>query len=191
VSAAPHTADLTKQLEGTWEIDPAHSSLEFSVRHMMVSKVKGRFTRFTGAIVITEEPVGSSVRASVEAASIDSHEPTRDGHLRSADFLDVESYPTIEFVSTAVRPSNDGTEVTGDLTVHGVTKPVTLQAELNGTGPDPYGGTRVGFSATTEVSRKEFGLEWNALLEGGGAVVGDKATLTFEIEAVKTAGQAP
>lgn len=185
MSAATHPADLAKKLEGTWEIDPAHSSLEFSVRHMMVSKVKGRFTRFAGTIVIAEELEASSVRASVEAASIDSLEPTRDGHLRSADFLDVEAYPTIEFASTAVRPEDDGAQVTGNLTVHGVTKPVTLEAELNGSGPDPYGGTRVGFSATTEVSRKEFGLEWNALLEGGGAIVGDKATLTFEVEAVK------
>ncbi|PZS17324.1 MAG: polyisoprenoid-binding protein [Acidimicrobiales bacterium] len=172
-------------LESTWEIDPTHSSLEFSVRHMMVSKVKGRFTRFTGTIVIAGEPEQSSVRTSVEAASIDTHESTRDGHLRSADFLDVENCPTIEFASTAVRPTDGGAEMTGDLTVHGVTKPVTLEVEFNGTGPDPYGGTRVGFSATTEISRKEFGLEWNTLLEGGGAVVGDKATLTFEVEAVK------
>ncbi len=185
MSETTYPSDLAKELEGTWEIDPAHSSVELSVRHMMVSKVKGRFTRFNGTIVIGAEPEASSVRVSIDPASIDTHEPTRDGHLRSPDFLDVERYPTIDFASTGLRPLGDRGELTGDLTVHGVTRPVSLELEYNGTGPDPYGGTRVGFTAATQLNRKDFGLQWNAALEGGGVVVGDTVKVTIEIEAVK------
>lgn len=185
MSETTHPTNLAGELEGTWEVDPVHSAIEFSVRHLMVSKVKGRFTRFQGTIVIGAEPGTSSVRASVDAASVDTHEPRRDGHLRSPDFLDVDHHPSIDFVSTSVRATDEGAELAGNLSVHGVTRPVTLEVEYNGTGPDPYGGIRAGFSATTELSRKDFGLEWNAALEGGGVVIGDRVRITIEIEAVK------
>ncbi len=170
---------------GTWEIDPVHSSAEFSVRHMMVSKVKGRFTKLSGTITVAEDPLASSVEATIDATSVDTHDPTRDNHLRSADFLDVESYPTITFASTEVRAGSGGHQVVGDLTIRGVTRSVTLDLEHNGTGPDPYGGVRTGFSATTEINRKDFGLVWGAAIEGtGGAVVGDKVSIALEIEAI-------
>ncbi len=172
-------------LPGTWQIDPVHSAVEFSVRHMMVSKVKGRFTRFGGTITVAEDPLRSSVEASIETASVDTHDENRDNHLRSPDFFDVERYPTMTFRSTEVRPAGEGYLVVGDLTLHGVTKQVELNLELNGTGPDAYGGLRTGFTATTELNRKDFGLTWNAAIEGGGVVVGDKVKVTLEIEAVR------
>ena len=168
---------------GTWEIDPSHSSVEFSVRHMMFSKVKGRFPSFRGTIVIGDDPQDSSVEAVVDVASIDTGDENRDAHLRSADFLDAERYPEMSFFSRSVRQEGERYVVAGDLTLHGVTRPVELDLELNGIGTDPYGGTRAGFSATTELSRKEFGLEWNVALETGGVLVGDKVQVSLEIQA--------
>jgi len=170
---------------GTWEIDPSHSTVEFSVRHMMFSKVKGRFTSFRGTIVIGDDPQDSSVEAVVDVASIDTGDENRDAHLRSADFLDAERYPEMTFVSRSVRQEGKRYVVAGDLTLHGVTRPVELDLELNGIGTDPYGGTRAGFSATTELSRKEFGLEWNVALETGGVLVGDKVQVSLEIQATR------
>lgn len=171
---------------GTWEIDPVHSSAEFSVRHMMVSKVKGRFTRLSGTITVAPDPAQSSVVASIDPASVDTHDTTRDNHLRSADFFDVEHFPTIEFRSTEVRPGTDGHVLVGDLTIRGVTRSVTLDLEHNGTSPDPYGGQRTGFTATTALNRKDFGLTWNAAIEGtGGVVVGDRVNVALEVEAVR------
>ncbi|HZD64792.1 MAG TPA: YceI family protein [Acidimicrobiales bacterium] len=182
-----NTTEVTIPIRtGQWQIDPTHSSVEFSVRHMMVSKVKGRFTSFSGTITAAEEPLRSSVQASIDLASIDTHDETRDAHLRSADFFDVEQYPTMTFSSTALRQEGDHYLLSGDLTLHGVTRSLDLDLEANGVGPDPWGGVRAGFTATTQLNRKDFGLTWNAAIEGGGGVVvGDVIRVTLEIEAVQ------
>lgn len=170
---------------GTWEIDPIHSSAEFSVRHMMVSKVKGRFAKLSGTVTVAPDLLASSVEATIDAASVDTHDVNRDNHLRSADFFDVANYPSITFRSTEVKVGSKAHAVLGELTIHGVTRTVELDLEHNGVGPDPYGGLRTGFSATTEINRKDFGLGWGAAIEGtGGAVVGDKVSIALEIEAV-------
>jgi len=173
---------------GTWQIDPTHSDVSFSVRHMMVSKVKGRFGTFSGAIVTAENPLESSVTAEIDASSIDTNQEQRDNHIRSADFFEVAKYPTITFTSTSVEPKGDDFVVRGDLTIKGNTRSVPLKLELNGFGPDAFGGTRAGFTATTEISRKEFGVDIDMPMDGGGVVVGDKITITLEIEAVLQQG---
>lgn len=179
-------ATTTPIPSGTWEIDPVHSAVEFSVRHMMVSKVKGRFTGFRGTITVGDDPLASSVEATIDTATVDTHDEKRNAHLRSADFFEVETYPTMAFRSSGVRAAGDGYVVTGDLTLHGITRPVELDLELNGSGPDAYGGVRAGFTATTEINRRDFGLTWNAAIEGtGGAVVGDRVKVVLEIEAVR------
>lgn len=170
---------------GTWDIDPAHSTVEFSVRHMMFSKVKGRFTGFRGAVTVADDPAQSSVEAVIDVASVDTGDEKRDAHLRGPDFLDTERYPEMTFVSRAVRQDRDRHLVVGDLSLHGVTRPVELELTLNGVGTDPFGGTRAAFSATTELSRKEFGLEWNVALETGGVLVGDKVQVSLEIQATR------
>jgi polyisoprenoid-binding protein YceI len=169
---------------GTWAIDPIHSEVGFSVRHMMVSKVRGGFKTFEGTITIGDDPLDSKVEARIDAWSVDTRDENRDNHLRSSDFFEVEKYPHITFVSTAVRPHGHNYEVTGDLTIRGVTRPVDLDLEFNGVSPDPWGGTRVGFSATTEISRADFGVEFNIPMDGGGVVVGDKIKIYLEVEAV-------
>jgi polyisoprenoid-binding protein YceI len=171
---------------GTWAIDPAHSAATFSVRHLMVSKVRGRFTSFSGTISVPDDPFASTVEATIDVASIDTHDAGRDEHLRSGDFLEIDTYPTITFRSTGVRgDSPDDLVLVGDLTIRGVTRSVDLALEFNGVAADPWGGTRAGFSATTEVSRKDFGMEWNVALETGGFVVGDKVKIELEVEAIK------
>jgi polyisoprenoid-binding protein YceI len=180
------TAETLLLPTGTWEIDPSHSTVGFSARHLMVAKVRGRFTSFHGTIGIGEEPSPSSVTVSIEAASIDTRDENRDVHLKSPDFLDVLRWPTMTFTSTEVRYSRGGQfEVDGNLTIRDVTRPVTLKAEFNGVQQDPWGGTRAGFEAHTEFNRKDFGLEWNVALEGGGVLVGDKVTVDLEVEAVR------
>jgi polyisoprenoid-binding protein YceI len=169
---------------GTWAIDTAHSDLSFSVRHLMVSKVKGSFRSFSGAITIAEDPQASSVTAEVDLASVDTRDEQRDNHLRSGDFFGVEEHPTMTYRSTAVRPSGDGYVVEGDLTLHGVTRRVDLELEANGVSTDPWGGTRAGFSATAEINRKDFGIDIHMPLDGGGVVVGDKIKVSLEIEAI-------
>ena len=170
----------------TWNIDLAHSAIHFSVRHMVVSKTRGRFAKWSGKITFDpEKPSAGSVEVAIEPASIDTGEPQRDGHLRSADFFDVEKYPTATFKSTKVQDQGGKLRITGDLTVHGVTKPVVLEATYEGAGKDPWGGERVGFSATTSIDRREFGLQWNKALETGGVLVGEKVELSLEVEAVK------
>ena len=169
---------------GTWNIDPTHSEVGFVVRHLMVSKVRGNFTSFEGSITIGEDPLQSSVEASIDAASIDTREPQRDNHLRSTDFFDVETHPKITFRSTSVRPDGGDFVVTGDLTIHGVTRSVDLELEHNGVHPDPWGGQRAGFSAATEISRSDFAIDFNVPLDGGGVVIGDKIKITLEVEAV-------
>jgi polyisoprenoid-binding protein YceI len=155
----------------------------------MVSKVHGRFQKWGGSLVLDEEDITKSrVDVTIDAASVDTKEEKRDAHLRSADFFDADKFPQLTFKSTAVKKvSDEEIEVTGDLTIRGETKPITLKVETNGQVKDPWGGTRTGFSAKASISRKEFGLHWNALLETGGVVVGDKIEITLEIEAVKKA----
>ena len=170
---------------GTWTIDASHSSIGFVARHLMVTKVRGVFGEVEGTITIADDPFQSSVTARVATASVSSGDEKRDEHLRSADFFDVEQYPKIEFVSKTVEARGDDFVLTGDLTVHGVTREVSWDLEFDGVVQDPWGGTRAGFSATTEVNRKDWGLEWNVALEAGGLLVSDKVRLNVEVEAVK------
>jgi len=169
-----------------WTIDGSHSLAEFSVKHMMVTTVKGRFQKISGNIVWDEtNPSASSVEATIDASSITTHDEKRDAHLSSADFFELEKYPTITFKSTKVDAKNaDNFKVTGDLTLHGVTKEVTLDVEYNGSGKNPWGMTVAGFTARTSVNRKDYGLNWNVALETGGMLVSDKVNITLEVEAV-------
>ena len=169
---------------GTWTIDPSHSEVGFSVRHLMVSKVKGTFESFTGTLTIGENPLDSSVVADVDLSSINTRDAQRDGHLRSADFFEVETHPTLTFRSTGVKENGGDFVVLGDLTIKGTTLPVELHLEFNGTHPDPWGGTRAGFSAETEISRKQFGVDFEVPMDGPGVVVGDKVKVYLEVEAV-------
>ncbi|HVV18815.1 MAG TPA: YceI family protein [Pseudonocardiaceae bacterium] len=169
---------------GTWTIDPVHSDVSIVARHFMVSKVRGHFKEYSGTIVTAENPLESTVEATINAGSIDTNNEQRDGHIRSADFLDVENFPEITFKSTGVTQHGDDFKLVGDLTLHGVTKPVTLDLEVSGVGPDAYGGTRFGFSAKTSVLRSEFGMSFHPVMETGGAVVSDKLDVHIEIEAV-------
>jgi polyisoprenoid-binding protein YceI len=178
-------ADLSALTPGTWNIDTAHTTVGFSVRHLMISKVRGRFTAFTGAVEIAADPLQSSVTVDVEIASIKTGDSTRDGHLKTGDFFDAEQYPTMSFRSTGIAVAGSNYALTGDLTLHGVTKPVTFALEYEGVGSDPWGGTRAGFTATTEISRKDFGLEYNAVLETGGVMIGDTVKVELEVEAVR------
>ncbi len=171
---------------GTYALDVAHSSVSFSVRHLMVSKTKGRFTDFTGTVVIGEDPLDSSVEVEIQVASVDTRDETRDGHLRSADFFDAEAYPVITYRSTRVTPAGKGIwRVEGDLTVHGTTVSVPLEVSFEGGAQDPWGGARIGFSASTEVDRAAFGLTWNQALETGGVLVGKQVRIDVEAEAVQ------
>ncbi|MGO9083214.1 MAG: YceI family protein [Streptosporangiaceae bacterium] len=183
------TADTTATtipgyVAGTWAIDPVHSEVGFSVRHMMVSKVRGRFTTFSGKIVTAPSLLDSSVTAEIDLASINTGNEQRDGHIRSADFFEVETYPTMTYRSAGVRADGGDFVLEGELTLKGVTRSVPLKLELNGFGPDAYGGTRAGFTATGEINRRDFNVNFSAPMETGGAVVADKVTLHLEIEAV-------
>ncbi len=171
----------------TWAIDGAHSIAEFSVKHMMVAKAKGRFGSFDGAIQWDQTNLAaSSVNITIDITSINTNEPQRDGHLLSDDFFNAEQYPTATFHSTRIEPNGgDEFKVYGDLTIRDQTHPIVLDVELEGQILDPYGLHRAGFEASTEISRKQFGLNWNALLETGGAVVADKVKLVFHIEATQ------
>jgi polyisoprenoid-binding protein YceI len=175
----------------TWNIDPSHSSITFSVRHMVVSKTRGRFAKFEGKISFDpDNPSASYVEVSIDPASIDTGDAQRDGHLRSADFFDVEKFPNASYRSTRIEAlGEDRYRVTGHLTVHGVTRPVVLQVTYEGAAKDPWGGERAGFAAATSLDRKDFGLEWNKALETGGLLVGEKVELTLEIEAIKASAQ--
>jgi polyisoprenoid-binding protein YceI len=175
-------SDLTP---GTWNVDPVHSSVGFVARHLMVSKVRGRFNKFSGTLTIAEDPLKSKVEASAEVASISTGDETRDGHLKSADFFDLEKYPTIDLVSTGIDKDGDDYVLHTNLTVNGVTKPVDFELEFEGVSPDPWGGTRAGFEAEAEISRKDWGLEWNMVLETGGLVIGDKVKIEIDAQAVK------
>lgn len=172
--------------QNTWNIDSAHSSIHFSVRHMVITKVRGAFKTFRGAIALDEaDKTRSRVSVEIDADSIDTAEPKRDGHLKSADFLDVAQFPTLRFESRSIVARGDSYEVTGDLTLHGVTRPVTLEAEFQGQAKDPWGGERVAFGAKASISREDFGLTWNQLLEAGGALVGTKIEIQIDVQAVR------
>jgi polyisoprenoid-binding protein YceI len=182
--SSTQTTSIPGYVAGTWTIDPVHSEVGFTVRHMMVSKVRGKFTAFSGQFVTGTDPLDSSVTAAVELSSIDTGNADRDNHIRSADFFEVDAHPVMTFRSTGVRPNGDGYALDGELTLKGVTRPLTLDVELGGFGPDPYGGVRSGFTAVGEIKRSDFGVDFNAVLETGGVVVGDKITLLLEIEGV-------
>ncbi len=170
---------------GTWEIDPSHSTVEFAVRHLMVSKVKGRFTTVSGTVTVPENPLESVVRASVDVGSIHTGDAQRDGHLRTADFFEVDKYPTMEFVSTGVRPAGDGYVLSGRLTLHGVTRDIELDLEFHGTGTGPDGRPRAGLTATGEIDRRDYGIDITMPLPGGGVVVGDKVKIALEVQLVR------
>jgi polyisoprenoid-binding protein YceI len=179
------TLNLPGYQAGTWTIDVAHSEVGFSVRHLMVSKVRGRFTDFGGELVLGADPTDSSVEATIQLASIDTASSDRDAHIRSADFFDVEQFPTMTYRSTGVRRDGNRFLVDGELSLHGVTKAVPLALEVNGfQAHTPFGDSRVGFSATTEVNRDDFGISFNAALESGGVMLANKIQVSLEIEAV-------
>lgn len=171
---------------GIYSIDAAHTTVEFAVRHMMISTVKGNFADVKGTVVVPEsgEP---KVEATIAAASIDTRNEQRDGHLRSADFFDVEKYPDLRFTSTNVRRSGDGYLLTGDLTIKGVTRPITLTVKEEGAGVDPWGNQKIALSATGKFNRGDFGLTWNAALETGGVLVSDEVRIEIDVQLVKQA----
>ena len=178
------TTAIPGYIAGTWDIDPVHTDVSFTVRHMMVSKVRGHFETFEGTVTTGADPLASSVEVSVDLSSINTNNADRDNHIRSDDFFAVEQHPTLTYRSTGVRAAGDGYVVDGELTLHGVTKPVSLEVEVNGFGPDPFGGTRSGFSAKGEISRKDFDISFDAPMEGGGVVVGDKVQIAIEAELI-------
>jgi len=169
----------------TYAIDPAHTTAEFVVRHLMISKVRGRLTSITGTIDVPEGgDAPASIDVTIDAASIDTHEPQRDAHLKSADFLDAEKFATITFKSTGVDGSGDSFKVRGDLSIHGVTREVVLDTTFEGRSTDPWGNDRIGYEAHTKISRKDYGLGWNQALETGGVVVGDEVKIELNVEAI-------
>jgi polyisoprenoid-binding protein YceI len=180
------TATASAPAATSWKLDPTHSSIEFSAKHMMITTVKGRFAEFEGIVTgDRQSPASASVNVTIQAASIDTRTEQRDAHLRSADFLDVETYPTITFRSTKVEGTKERFTLTGDLTIRGITKPVALDVTLEGHGTDPWGGTRAGFSATGRIDRREFGLVWNQALETGGLLVSNEIKLQIEAQLVQ------
>jgi polyisoprenoid-binding protein YceI len=183
VEAAPATGAKT-----TWKLDPTHSLVEFGVKHLMITTVKGRITDVEGTIYTDEnDPRKSSVEATLKAVSIDTRTEQRDQHLRSADFLHVENYPEIKFRSTRIEGDKENFKLTGDLTIRDVTKSVTLDVQFEGRTKDPWGGERVGFSGSGKIDRRDFGLTWNQALEAGGVAVGHEIKISLEVEAVKVA----
>lgn len=173
----------------TWKIDAAHSHVEFAVKHMMIATVKGRFTDVAGTVQSADgDPAAGRVDVSIGTASIDTREPQRDAHLRSADFFDAETYPAITFTSTRIdRVTGEGFRLVGNLTIHGVTREVALDVTAEGRGKDPWGGERAGFSAKTAIKRSDYGLLWNQALETGGLLVGDDVKINIDLELVKSA----
>jgi polyisoprenoid-binding protein YceI len=185
MSTQVHKTSITTR----WNIDPVHSEVGFSVKHMMVSNVRGRFNEVTGYIDFDEnDPSTAKIDVEINTNSVDTRQEQRDTHLRSADFFDAENHPKMSFVSTKVEHvKGDNYRVTGDLTIRGTTKPITLDATFEGVSPDPYGGVRSGFSATGKINRHDFGLNYNAAIEAGGVVVGADIKIQLEVEAIKEA----
>ena len=184
-ASAPALTELT----GTWTLDPAHTRIGFVARHAMVTKVRGSFNEFEGTAVLDgANPANSHAEVTIKAASIDTRNAQRDEHLRSNDFLAMQEYPEITFTSTGARQVDDTTfELTGDLTIRGVTKPVTIPFTFEGAAKDPFGNLRAGFEGSVTINRKDWGVAWNAALEGGGVLVSDRVTLEFEVSAIKNA----
>jgi polyisoprenoid-binding protein YceI len=182
------TDTIPTTLTGNYAIDPSHSRIGFVARHAMVTKVRGSFNEFEGSGYFdAENPAASHLQLDITAASIDTRNADRDAHLRSNDFFDMESYPAISFASTAVDQLDpESYRVTGDLTIKGVTKPVTVDLEYTGTAVDPYNNQRIGFEGKTTINRKDWGVNWNAALEAGGVLVSEKVTLEFEVSAIRT-----
>ena len=178
------TTSIPGYVAGTWDIDTVHSEVGFTVRHMMVSKVRGRFTVFSGELVTGEKLLDSTVTATIDLTSINTGNEQRDQHIRSADFFEVDKYTTMTYRSTGLRAEGDHYILDGELTLKDNTKAVPLTVELNGFGPDPFGGTRAGFTATGEINRRDFGVNFSAPMETGGVVVSDKIGIQLEIEAV-------
>jgi polyisoprenoid-binding protein YceI len=178
-------ADLSALTPGTWEVDPHHSTVGFVVRHIMITKVHGRFTSFTGSITVGEDPLQSRVEATVDMNSIDTGDADRDNHLRTQDFFEVDKYPTMTFVSTNIRPNGDAYVLTGDLTLKGITKAVDFDLEFEGVAKDMFGNTKAAFSATAEINRKDYGVEWQMVLDTGGLAVSEKVKIELDIQAVK------
>ena len=189
MTTTPTTPTTLGDLTGTWNLDPTHTRVGFVARHAMVTKVRGSFNEFEGTAVVDGNDLTSSkVHVTIQAASIDTRNADRDGHLRSNDFLAMDEYPTISFVSTAVRPTGDSSfDLVGDLTIKGVTNSVTIPFEFEGAATDPFGNLRAGFEGSVTVNRKDYGITWNAALETGGVLVGDKIVLEFEVSAIKSA----
>lgn len=175
----------------TWAIDASHSSVQFTARHMMLAKTRGRFHNFTGTVQFDEQsPVNSSVNVEIDASSLDSRDEKRDGHLKSPDFLDVANYPTLSFVSKRIEVVDDSHgKIFGDLTIRGVTREVVLDTEYHGQALAPWGTTSAGFTASTKINRKDWGLNWNVALETGGVLVGEEVAIEIEIEIVKQVAQ--
>jgi polyisoprenoid-binding protein YceI len=179
-----NVAGVELPARGDWKIDPTHSTVEFVGRHLMVSKVRGRFTDLDGVIHVAEDPSDSSVEVTIRTDSLDSRDPQRDAHLRSDEMFDIERYPTMTFRSTKVEGESHEWKVSGDLTIKDITRPVVLDVEYTGVVSDPWGGQRAGFSATAEVDREDWGINWNVALEAGGWLVSKKIRLEIEVEAI-------
>lgn len=167
---------------GTWTLDASHSEIGFTVRHAGISKTRGRFAKAEAELVVAEDLASSAITATIATDSFDSGDPKRDAHVRGTDFFDAEQFPAMTFAATAITPNGDDYILTGDLTIRGNTHAVDIQTEFNGVAVDPFGTTRAGFSALTSISRKSFGLTWNAALDAGGVMVGDKVTINLDLE---------
>ena len=189
MTTAPVTPTTVADLTGTWTLDASHTRIGFVARHAMVTKVRGAFNEFEGTAAVNGADLGASkVEVTIQAASIDTRNEQRDGHLRSNDFLAMEDHPTITFVSTDVRGTGATSfELTGDLTIKGETRSVTIPFEFEGAATDPFGNLRAGFEGSVTINRKDYGITWNAALETGGVLVGEKITLEFEVSAIKSA----
>ncbi len=177
------SVEIPGYIAGRWDIDPVHSHIGFIARHLMVSKVRGKFTKFEGQIITASHPLQSAATATIDTTSVDTSNQQRDDDIRGENFLDAANHPTMTYRSTGVRRVGDDLIVDGELTIRGITRPVELALEVNGFGPDPFGGTRAGFSATGEINRTEFGIKANMAIPGGGVMVSEKIQLTIEVEA--------
>lgn len=180
-------SNIAELTPGTWNVDAAHSSVGFVARHLMVTKVRGRFASFNGAVTVSEDPLKSKVEATVDMASVTTGDAGRDGHLQNADFFEAEKYPTMKFVSTDIVANGSDYVLKGDLTIKAVTKPVAFELEFDGVAVDPWNNTKAGFSAETEINRKDFGLDFNVALEAGGVLVGEKVKVQLDVQLVKAA----